>query len=76
METRTLSQTLVRNTVIISTFNDQVESLRSNYVSQQQEVIRNEVEKAVDFIHYMQAATEDRLKQQLQEQTEALFSVL
>ncbi len=93
MEIKTLSQTVVRNTVIISTlcvglvvflwfnekystFSNHVENLRANYVAQQQDLIRREVEKAVDFVNYMKASTEERLKRQLKEQTYGIFYVL
>jgi len=57
-------------------FTDLVTELRSNYISQQQSLVRNEVENAVRFVNYMKSKTEERLREQLKNRTDALHKTI
>ena len=93
MAARTLSQTVIRNTVMISTlcvglvvflwfnekytaFSEQIGQIQENYLNEQKDLLKREVEKAEDFIFYMKSSTEQRLKDRLKEQTINIHSII
>ncbi|MBB1486732.1 cache domain-containing protein [Oceanospirillum sediminis] len=93
MAARTLSQTVIRNTVMISTlcvglvvflwfnekytvFSKQIGRIQENYLNEQKDLLKREVEKAEDFIFYMKSSTEQRLKDRLKEQIINIHSII
>lgn len=93
MARKTLHQTVIRNTVLISTlcvglvvflwfhekyntFSDQIGQIQENYLNEQKKLLKQEVEKAEDFIFYMQSSTEERLKKRLKEKTDNVHNII
>lgn len=58
-----------------STFERDAAAARKDFLGQQQTLIRNEVEKVIDYIEYQRSRTEERLKENLKERVLEAHSI-
>ncbi len=56
-------------------FERESSELRQQFITQQRELVRNEVEKVIDFIEYRRSLTEQRLQTSLKERVEEAHSI-
>ncbi len=49
--------------------------LKSRYITTQKQIIKNEVEKVIDYIYYMKSLTEKRLKEQIKARTIEAYNI-
>ncbi len=56
-------------------FETHARQIRENYMATQRQLIKNEVERVVDFIHYNWATAEERLSRNLMERTYEALSI-
>ncbi len=59
------------------TFNQQSEKLRMDYISNQKNIIKNEVNRTVEYIQYMKSKTEEILRKDIRSRTyEAYYTAM
>lgn len=56
-------------------FNDESKRLREDYLQNQKTLIREEVEKAIDYINYMKAGTHERLKRNIKNRVYEAYDI-
>lgn len=58
-----------------TTFNQQSENEKQNFINNQQSIVKNEVNRQIDYIQYMRAQAEEKLKDNIKSRTYEAYNI-